>query len=191
MYQSGRFPVGDKYLDKYLAGGNYLEAIEDVIKENYLSIDEIEKCVAASFFELERREKHCDVIISDYLRKNYRERQLFYSANHPVNMVIEELARRILNYIGINDDEFDMNNNYVKGFTLKGQDIPVYPSVIRALELKEYETEYFANRYFWNFKGNAKQFLKKYVEVCWLKVPFMKKRFPFSKIKQNSRIIML
>lgn len=57
---------------------------------------------------------------------------------------------------GISSVDFFIHAN-----TLKGQDIPLYPSVINALNLQHYEDRYYPNRYLEpNMLLNAEEYLK-------------------------------
>lgn len=51
--------------------------------------------------KLRRRENKCDIRISDYIEKNYKDKQLFYDPNHPVNELIYEKGRRIMKILNL------------------------------------------------------------------------------------------
>ena len=167
MHQSGRFPFSDYYVDTIVArGGTAAQAIQRILQPDFLQGDEILKKVETSLEELEKREKDCDIRISDYIREHYRERQLFYSENHPINEVIKVVAGRIVRSLGLTWILTDAGE-VESSFTLKGQDVPIYPAVIKALGLKEYDTLYYANRYYWTFHGNLTDFQEEYLKWCW------------------------
>lgn len=153
FHQSGLFPFGDKFIDEYMMKAKRTnEEIEEFLarcsSENFLSEAEIKKICEDSLNELKIREKDVDVKIGDYIEKNYMKEQLFYSVNHPNHHVMYEYANRILNYLGYNSlpkiSEMDL---YMLFGTLKGQDIPIYPAVVKALNLKKVETLFYPNRY--------------------------------------------
>lgn len=80
-----------------------------------------------SIDNLRAREGECDVIISDYVSEKCRERQLFYTINHPDNITIITLIRRLFNCIGENVAiaenlrELDESKFPSNAFLLKGE----------------------------------------------------------------------
>lgn len=111
--------------------------------------EEIMEGVRLSFSELKRREEKADIKISDYIIENYKKRQLFYSKNHPTNDVLIEYTERILQCLGYDTEEkMSGTDFFVKAGTLKGHDLPLYPAVIKALGISDYEDRCYPNRYF-------------------------------------------
>lgn len=49
-----------------------------------------------SLSDLQIRESHCDVIISDLIQENYKSKKLFFTFNHPTIWLLEKIAERIL-----------------------------------------------------------------------------------------------
>ncbi len=142
------FWYGDRYVDCLLDKNLPLREILSIVKhENFISQEEIYQKIETSFAELERRECNKDIKIADYLRGNYKKRQLFYSPNHPCNEVLIEYTRRVLQHLGYKWEPLSEADLSLQCKSLKGQDIPVYPSVIQLLELKQYERCFYPNRY--------------------------------------------
>lgn len=169
LHQSGMFPFGDKYIDQ-LVGENrkYEEIIEIVNNPKFLdSIEIIEQC-ENSFSELIKREKVVDVKISDYIIANYKAEQLFYSFNHPNNIVLYEYTNRILKFLGYNViNSMTEEDMYCFFGSLKGQDIPIYPSVIETLGLRKYENNFFPNKYVLEkYYLSFNEFIKEYIDQC-------------------------
>lgn len=73
--------------------------------------------------------------------------QLFYSNNHPNENLMLEYADRIMHFLGYSSKEMSLTDAYLECGTLKGQDIPLYPSVVKALGLENYEKKFYPNRY--------------------------------------------
>lgn len=146
--QTPLFWYGDKYVDDLLDKNfSLLEILSAVKQESFILQEDIYQKIETSFAELERRECNKNVKITDYLRKNYSKRQLFYSPNHPCNEVLIEYTRRILRQLGYKWEPLSEADLSLQCKTLKGQDIPVYPSVIQLLGLKQYERCFYPNRY--------------------------------------------
>ena len=71
---------------------------EQELKNNYIK----------SITELKQRESKVfdndygtDIVISDYIEANYRSSFLFHTYNHPTNILLVELSRRVMNTLGI------------------------------------------------------------------------------------------
>lgn len=171
VQQSGLCPFGDKYIDNMLIQElGKKEILEKVTKADFIPSEEIRNLAQKSLTELKEREKDVDVIISDYIIENYDKRQLFYSFNHPINTVLIEYAKRILSFLGYPEPGVDEAAVYLKAGCLKGTDIPIYPSVLQALQIKEYEKSYFLNRYIEpEILVDFKTYCKKYIEYCFEK----------------------
>lgn len=168
IQQSGLFPFGDIFVNELLKKGISIKDILKLIKdENFFTPEFIEYAVRQSLAELSEREKEVDVVISDYIESKCRETQLFYSPNHPVNTVLIEYARRIIRYMGLDDEEIHEDIVSLKVGCLKGQDIPIYPAVIKQLGLKEYDNRYYNNRYIEpDFLFDFDEYIRKYIFYC-------------------------
>lgn len=167
LHQSGRFPFADHYVDAFAEEHRPIDYITaEIMRSDFLKMDFIMDACETSLAELAQRETCCDIAISDYIRANYRERQLFYSENHPINALLVEMSKRILRALGLREVFVNVEDIEAE-FTLKGQDSPVYPSVIETLGLKLYDTQFFPNRYLWSFYGNLIEFTEEYLKWCW------------------------
>lgn len=98
------------------------------------------KNAQASINELKRREEDCDVIVSDYIEKNWRNDILFYSMNHPKCQVLSHIASNILKLLG--QHSFDLKGNYEYLDSIR---LPVYESV-RAVLSDDIEWSLSVNR---------------------------------------------
>lgn len=162
------FLWGDHVVDTLVSGGGTADGIMariwslDIWSESEI-VDKSEQ----SLKEMARREQHCAIKIVDYLCKYYRERQLFYAPNHPVNEVLIEAARRLLSVLGFDSDNMLDEKLLIAEPMLKLQDATVYPAVIKALKLREYEQDYLANSQVWNFHGDFMKFQREYLRWRW------------------------
>lgn len=98
-----------------------------------------ESCVNTcmkSIMELKNREldifgsgRKIDITISDFIEKEFRRKRLFHTYNHPTNVVLFELTRRILDKLGLKQDF------YVEINELLGENsLPPPPSVYYHME---------------------------------------------------------
>ena len=175
MYPQGRFPHGDKYIDRIMEDSKMnpdIETILDkIIDPRFIPSQTIQEEIDKSLAELKRREWFCEVKISDYIETNMSGKRLFYSMNHPIPQVLMEVARRILRAIDIRSDNFLELHNLLDDsnmqFSLIGQDVPIYPSVLKFFEIEETPKIYWANRYIWNFCADFRDFMREYIKQCW------------------------
>ncbi len=91
-------------LEELLRKGANVEHIKkDILnsEEDYYKKERLEKDFNEHIAKMKEREAECDIVISDYIEANYQEQQLFYDPYHPVEVVVVEKGRRILNKLGI------------------------------------------------------------------------------------------
>lgn len=135
------FPYTDGIVHELITEGKNIDEIIEMINDTDFIPPKtvLEKC-EKSIENLRQREEKVDVPIVDYIEKNYREEQLFYTYNHPKNIVIHEYVKRILKAVGISSaDEFTEEELNLAFGTLRINNFPVFPCVISALGLKKYE----------------------------------------------------
>lgn len=163
VQEDGLFKWGDKFVNQLLLDGTDLhDIIDKILDEDFLSEKEIERCVENSFENLLLREERTDIKISDYVKKYYKDRQLFFAPNHPNNELLLECSIRVLAFLGIDND---IKPEPVDSFvSLMGEDIVVYPSVIKRLGLKNYYKSFFPNRYIESLAYSAIDYYKLYCE---------------------------
>lgn len=114
-----------------LLTNDILQACKNWCNINAYSKQELDKNIITTLTELKNREKcvfeenfPVDIVISDYIENNYRNKFLFHTYNHPTNVLLYELARRILNRLGL-----PVVNLEVEKELLGDTSIPPCPSV--------------------------------------------------------------
>lgn len=169
IQEDGLFKWGDRYVEQLMMSGLDEKQITDIIFDNmFLSDEEIAECVSNAFNNLEKREALTDVKISDYIKQHYENRQLFFAPNHPNNELLLEMTNRILDYLGMSKI---VNDESVGAFlSLMGEDIVVYPSVIRYLGMKSYCKSFFPNRYIENLSYSANEYYQLYCNILKKKI---------------------
>lgn len=90
----------------------YEEFLQKWNDPDLFTVEQLEYNVNRSLKSLEEREAKIfendygiDIRISDYIRDNYKHRHLFLTMNHPSNLLMLEVTRRIFERLGI---EFDV-----------------------------------------------------------------------------------
>ena len=85
----------------FLEGGSFRQLMDIYEQKKVNPYGWIEKNLALSLQRLRSREEKCDIKISDFILNGYKESQLFWTFNHPSNVVLNAMAERILLAAGI------------------------------------------------------------------------------------------
>ena len=173
--ESKLFPNPDYIIDEIMEKSEKNPDVEKILDKisvpNFIPIKTMQDGIDLSLAELKKREWLCDVKISDYIENNIFGNRLFFSHNHPVQQCLFESARRILRTIDIKSDNFldflKLAGSTDKFCSLIGQDIPIYPSVLRFFDITEEPEKYYADWYHWEFYGNFRGFQREYIKHCW------------------------
>ena len=107
-----RGPMGD-YHNRFILSGwkNKLSVSECALQiENAVDLTAYHRNTDKSLANLEKRENTTHVNITGFIRDNYKEKQLFFTFNHPSALLIVEYAKRILSHqnIKFNDSIRDL-----------------------------------------------------------------------------------
>lgn len=104
---------------------------ESILKDEIWSEEEIKSNFECQMAKLRKREEACDICISDYIERNYKDKLLFYEPFHPTEDVIVEKGRRILKLLSIETDE-----EIILSRTMDAMEMPIYGCVKKALGLE-------------------------------------------------------
>jgi tetratricopeptide (TPR) repeat protein len=132
----GIFPYGDKNIISLLAENkSETEIIEILSNPDFYSAEYLLANLHNTLAELERRESELSIKVSSFLREHYRQYYLFHTSNHPTDIIGIYIVNQILELLNFpslgNPLAF---NNPTRGI-LDGIQIPLYPSVIKHLNL--------------------------------------------------------
>lgn len=126
------FPRTISTIDEMLAEDKTeSEIIRKLMDPKFLSKDEILDNFDNYISKIRMREEGCDVKISDFILRYYREQQMFYDVGHPSNCIIEEIWRQVCGLMGIKAElmhsiDYDMST----------YEDPILPCVQNALDLQ-------------------------------------------------------
>lgn len=158
----GPCPYGDFNIESLYLQGYSAEKIADILyKDDFYDESYVISHMEKTFNELRNREKECDIQISDYLESKYLEEQLFFTVNHPHNIVLKEAMVRTFDLLNI--DVRDINVNTIVNNDRR--EALIYPSVKKALGIK------FEKNLFSYFDGNKhlvnfSDYVKAYITYC-------------------------
>lgn len=146
VQEDGMFKWADKYCNIMIEQGmNTQEIIGSLSDKDFIQKKDIMEHVKKSLKCLKEREAVTDIKISDYIEKYYRKKQLFFAPNHPINELIIECAKRVLRKLGMDEDIH--YESVTEFYSLMGEDIPIYPSVVDKLGMSSCLKTFFPNRY--------------------------------------------
>jgi tetratricopeptide (TPR) repeat protein len=86
--------------------------------------------------KLSQRESQLDVKVSSFIKKNYQNYYLFHTKNHPSDILGIQVVNQILKLLNLPILEEEFYNKDLKYNILGSIQVPIYPSVIKHLELK-------------------------------------------------------
>lgn len=102
MNDSGFCPYNDINLIKaYIEGTSVERVVERIEDPDFYSTSFLENNFEETISELKSREASTDIGITDFIEKHWRTKRLFFSINHCSNIVLLEVANRILDALGL------------------------------------------------------------------------------------------
>lgn len=112
--------------------------------------------------KLLEREKEWDIKISDYIMNNYKKEKLFYECFHISDVLVREIADRLLKYMG-----YEAVYNEVRPeASMDTNEMFIYKDVVDALEL-EFEQKYIRINHRENMINKADMDMEEYVhQIC-------------------------
>lgn len=158
----GHYPYGDRVIRDCLESGKSVdETARNLADLSLFSEEEVQENYKNSLQELKKREENLDVIISDFLEKNFKSKYLFYTPSHPTNECMVEVVYRILNFFGYEYEKIDYSNVIEND----RYEMYIYPSVKKKLGLT------FPKSKFRPYKAsgcymNIKEFVNEYKKYC-------------------------
>lgn len=141
--------------------------------DDYYSENVIQKHINMVLRGLEYNENGCDIIISDFIKENYKKVMLYRDMAHMQPILIWEIVKRILKFLNIDTHEAEMlealgTSEVEKSFASHCTEIPVYPSVAKhmGLEWCDKETTYDVTFYNGIKKLTFEEYVRSYYYVC-------------------------
>ncbi len=162
------FPYTDSIIATFIDRGKSVNEILNLVFDEKLMTEvQIKMKCKNSLKNLKDREKWVEVPIVDYIEENYCNEQLFYTHNHPKNIVIYEYVRRILKALQIDEvDDFTEEELNMEFGTLRINNFPIFPCVIKALGLKKYESKVRISHISSKLIGVG-EYIKEYIYRCY------------------------
>ncbi len=113
---------------------------------------------AQSLEQLRQREADCDVALSDWLEDHLAGQPLFHTINHPTQLALDQLLRRLLKQLGLPHQLGP--TIYDRCEHLGALSIPIHPWVIEALGLGPWA-------HTWGQRDGRPLPMSQQLEECW------------------------
>lgn len=95
------FLYREELIEQYINNNISFEYIVKKLSESCIDEKDILIQLKKDKEWIQEREKNWDIKISDFIWNRFRVVQLFYDIGHPTNILLKEIANRILTYLGI------------------------------------------------------------------------------------------
>lgn len=124
------FPEADENIDKLFREGADWRQIQEKLRTDVYKKEDIVLNFKMYINKILQREANWDIKISDFILENYETEKIFFDTRHPTNFVLEEIIRRLLDFLGM-DTAFQHAHDEISE-----EEVLVYPCVKKALGLK-------------------------------------------------------
>ena len=138
------------------------EQVYDILYDESYKTDAEQK-VKASIAELQKREQTINFPISGFIEENFKKQRLFWTVNHPTNVLIFFISQQFMKILsGIDNCEYVIQN--IDKELLDSYFTPILPSVQKVLNLEI--TDKWANsKYTIDFIKQAYDYYDKHPEL--------------------------
>ena len=136
-YPSGLIPQGDANIISMLEEGkNTTEIIESLSNPDFYSREFLLAHLDETLAELARRESQLSIKVSQFIRANFQNSYLFYTRQHPSDILGIYVVNQILSLLNLPKLDNCLSFKSTKRGVLDSIQLPIYPSVIKHLNLK-------------------------------------------------------
>jgi hypothetical protein len=167
MFVSEKLPYGvqfygdSKIHEAFSQRMNTSEAVDYLLRTDLYNDEFVQSNLSLTFDELVKREKSCDIVISDFIREHFRDQYLFYTPNHPTELISLEMANRIIMRLGISgnmDTEGLVKNDNFQ--------MLIYPSIKHHLNLCFIKESFFFNKRLFPLALDYPEYFGAYKALC-------------------------
>lgn len=167
LYPYGIIPQGDanivSMLEQNLSISEIIKNLEDVdfYQREYLLAN-----VNSSLSELDRRESDLSIKVSSFIRDNYQKYRLFYTHNHPTDRLGICVVNHILQTLNLPELDIEAPAANPKSGILDHAQVPLYPSVIKHLELDfASQITFYNHKSFCTNRLTFRSYIEKYADI--------------------------
>lgn len=103
-YPYGRWPYDNSKIIELLSSEKHL-TVPDIInyiqRDDFISQDYLIERTQYSLETLRHKEHNCTIQVADFIEREYTRELLFYTRNHPTNILLDEVFRQICDHLKI------------------------------------------------------------------------------------------
>ena len=148
----------------YLSGKSVSDAAQAIKDESFYSNEFLESNLDSTLKNLEKREANLDIKLSPFIKKTFRDSQLFHSFNHPSSDILGYVFSSVLDLVAVAREK-EFSELFWNSDVLAQSSFPVYQSVSRGLELEfSTTTDYRMNKQTLTRKEVVEAYFKFYSE---------------------------
>lgn len=103
--------------------------------DDYYSEKDMNKHLRICFKTIEMAEQGVDVKVGDFIRSQYKKKQIYQDYTHPKKSVLWEYAKQILEHLDVYDEHLENIMEESPEYIHRSSDMPIYPSVAKILDL--------------------------------------------------------
>jgi|GEM_PF-2519028 len=136
-YPTGLMAQGDTNIISMLESGNTTaQIIKSLSDPDFYSQEFLLSHLNETLAELARRESQLSIKVSQFIKANFQDAYLFYTRQHPSDILGVYVANQILNLLDLTPlSPRSSLKSFWRG-VLDTIQVPIYPSVIKHLDLK-------------------------------------------------------
>lgn len=161
------YRLEDVNINRLVDEGKDFEEIYSLISsEDYYDEKTVKRNLKVAFKSVQIAEQFADIKVMDFIKENYGKRKVFQNFAHMHKCVVWAYIRKLYEKLQLPIDECDELEALSPNYIHHGGDIPIYPSVAKALELSWYDEdmEYEIMTYHGVEKMTFKEYVRQYVE---------------------------
>ncbi len=147
-------------------GKDFDEIYSLISSKDYYDEKTVKRNLKVAFKSVQIAEQFADIKVMDFIKENYEQRRVFQNFSHMHKCVTWTYVRRLYEKLQLPLEECDELEELSPNYIHHGGDIPIYPSVAKALELEWYDEdmEYEIMTYHGVEKMTFKEYVQHYVE---------------------------
>lgn len=167
IFHHTMYRLEDTNINRFMDEGKEFEEIYSLISsKDFYDEKAVKRNLKIAFKSVQIAEQFADIKAMDFIKDNYDKRMLFQNFAHMHKCVIWTYVRRLFEKLQLASEECDALEEMSPKYIHHGGDIPIYPSVARALELTWYDEnmKYEIMTYHGVEEMTFEQYVRHYVE---------------------------
>ena len=125
-----RFPYGDRFIAGRLKSGrNAEQAVDDYFSQDFAKTINLDKLLQLERYKWHRNDQDMSVRLAPFIEANLFSQRLFFTPDHPTDVLLIELANQVLAALGL--ALFNRPDWTTYRHSLDGVEVPIHSSIAR------------------------------------------------------------